>query len=312
MSHRDLDAAGIHDSRMRDSYERCRRLNASHGKTYYLATLLLPPAKRPYVHALYGFARYADEIVDDLSSTLSDEEKAQWLDGWGEQFLADLERGSSEDEVCMAVVDTVRTWGIPTEHFTAFLHSMRMDLTVTEYPTYQDLHEYVYGSAAVIGLQMVPILEPASAEAYDRAMDLGIAFQLANFIRDVGEDLHRGRVYLPIDELAAYGVTRNDLEARIATEPIKDALRFQVSRVRELQERSRDGVSMLHPSSRACIEAASTLYCGIVDQVEKIDYEVFRQRAKVPMSRRLAVALPAWQRARRARRTYGSGFVRST
>ena len=311
MSSRDLDAAGIVDPQMRASYERCRRLNAAHGKTYYLATLLLPPAKRPYVHALYGFARYADEIVDDLDSTLSEDQKAQWLDGWGQQFLADLEAGSSEDEVCMAVVDTVRTWDIPTEHFTAFLHSMRMDLTVTEYRTFQDLHEYVYGSAAVIGLQMVPILEPTSTEAYDRAMELGIAFQLANFIRDVGEDLQRGRVYLPMDELAEYGVTRADLEARIATTPIKDALRFQVRRVRELQDRSRDGVSMLHPSSRPCIEAASTLYCGIVDQVEAIDYEVFRQRAKVPMSRRLSVALPAWQRARRARRAFGSGFVRA-
>ncbi|MFM8896438.1 MAG: phytoene/squalene synthase family protein [Actinomycetales bacterium] len=312
MSSRDLDAAGIRDPRMRASYERCRRLNAAHGKTYYLATLLLPPAKRPYVHALYGFARYADEIVDDLDSTLSDEQKADWLGSWGDQFLADLAEGSSRDEVCMAVVDTVRTWDIPTEHFTAFLHSMRMDLTVTEYPTYQDLYEYVYGSAAVIGLQMVPILEPTAQVAYDRAMELGIAFQLANFIRDVGEDLDRGRVYLPLQELAEHGVTRADLERRVATPEIKQALRFQVSRVRELQDRSRDGVEMLHPSSRACIEAASTLYCGIVDQVEAIDYEVFRQRAKVPTSRRLAVAVPAWRRARQARRAYGSGFVRTT
>ena len=308
---KELDAAGIRDASVRASYERCKRLNAQHGKTYYLATLLLPPEKRPYVHALYGFARYADEIVDDLSSTLTDAEKAEWLGRWGDGILADLRRGRSHDPVGRALVDTVLTWDIPLEHFEAFLHSMRMDLTITEYPTYQDLHEYVYGSAAVIGLQMVPILEPASAEAYDRAMDLGIAFQLANFIRDVGEDLHRGRVYLPIDELAAYGVTRADLEARIATDPIKEALRFQVARVRQLQERSRDGVLMLHPSSRACIEAASTLYCGIVDQVEAIDYEVFRQRAKVPMSRRLSVALPAWRRARRARRAYGSGFVRT-
>lgn len=311
MSSRDLDAAGIRDPLMRASYERCRQLNAAHGKTYYLATLLLPPAKRPYVHALYGFARYADEIVDDLASTLTEEQKADWLGEWGDRFLQDLERGSSADEVCMAVVDTVQTWQIPTEHFTAFLHSMRMDLTVTQYQTYEDLHEYVYGSAAVIGLQMVPILEPTTPQAYDRAMDLGIAFQLANFIRDVAEDLDRGRVYLPLQELAAYGVSRADLERRVATPEVKEALRFQVARVRQLQERSRDGVQMLHPSSQPCIEAASTLYCGIADQVEAIDYEIFRERAKVPTSRRLAVALPAWRRARRARRAYGSGFVRT-
>lgn len=302
MSTRELDAAGIADPHLRESYEVCRQLNAAHGKTYYLATLLLPPAKRPYVHALYGFARYADEIVDDLSSTLSDADKAAWLGEWGQAFLDDLERGWSDDPVCRAVVDTVQRWSIPREHFEAFLHSMTMDLTVTEYRTYEDLYEYVYGSAAVIGLQMVPILEPTSPEAYDRATDLGVAFQLANFVRDVGEDLYRGRVYLPLDELAEHGVTRADLEQRVATPPIKAALADQIARVRMLEERSRPGVQMLHPTSRDCIEAARVLYCGIVDEVERQDYEVFTHRATVPMRRRLAVAGPAWVRAVRARR----------
>lgn len=301
VSSRELNAAGIIDPTLRASYERCRELNAAHGKTYYLATLLLPPAKRPYVHALYGFARYADEIVDDLSSNLSQQEKADWLGSWGDAFLSDVRRGQSNDPVCQAVVDTVLTWDIPLEHFEAFLHSMRMDLTVDTYATYDDLFEYVYGSAAVIGLQMVPILEPSDPEAYDRAQDLGVAFQLANFIRDVGEDLDRGRVYLPLDELAEHGVTREDLEKRVATPAIKEALREQIARVRRLEERSRVGITMLNPDSQPCIEAARVLYCGIVDEVENIDYEVFTARATVPMRRRLAVAGPAWLRALRAR-----------
>ena len=298
----ELDAAGIRDASLRASYERCKRLNAQHGKTYYLATLLLPQRKRPYVHALYGFARYADEIVDDLSSSLSDQEKADWLGRWGDDILGDIRRGRSHDPVGRALVDTVRTWDIPIEHFEAFLHSMRMDLTVTEYADYPALFEYVYGSAAVIGLQMVPILEPRSPEAYDRAMDLGVAFQLANFIRDVGEDLYRGRVYLPLDELAEHGVTRADLERRVATPQIKSALAAQIARVRLLEERSRPGIALLSPDSQPCIEAARVLYCGIVDEVEKIDYDVFDQRATVPLRRRLAVAGPAWARAVRARR----------
>ena len=304
---RELDAARITDPYLRESYERCRRLNAEYGKTYYLATLLLPPAKRPYVHALYGFARYADEIVDDLESSLTPEQRATWLREWGDAFLADVERGWSDDPVCQAVVDTVQTWDIPREHFTAFLHSMTMDLTVTEYRTYEDLYEYVYGSAAVIGLQMVPILEPSGPEAYNRATDLGVAFQLANFIRDVGEDLDRGRVYLPLDELAEFGVSRADLEMRVATPAIKAALAQQVARVRMLEERSRPGIDMLHPSSRDCINAARVLYCGIVDEVERQDFDVFSRRATVPMRRRLAVAGPAWARAVRARRHYGVG-----
>lgn len=307
MSRRDLDRAGITDPAMRASYERCRELNAAHGKTYYLATLLLPPAKRPYVHALYGFARYADEIVDDLASTLSEQEKADLLGSWGERFFDDLRRGRSDDPVCAAVVDTVQRWDIPVEHFEAFLTSMRMDLTVTEYATYDDLYTYVYGSAAVIGLQMVPILEPMDPAAYDRAKDLGVAFQLANFVRDVGEDLERGRVYLPMEDLATFGVTRADLERRVVTPEIRALLEFQIQRVRRLEESSREGIAMLHPSSQPCIEAARILYCGIVDAVEDIDYQVFTTRATVPTSRRLAVAIPAWQRAVAARRQYGEG-----
>lgn len=302
MSQRELDAAGITDLALRQSYERCRILNAQHGKTYYLATLLLPPHKRPFVHALYGFARYADEIVDDLSSTLSDQQKSEWLGTWGAKFLEDVRRGHSDDPICMAVVDTVNRWNIPLAHFEAFLHSMQMDLTVTEYQTFDDLHEYVYGSAAVIGLQMVPILEPSDQRAYEHAMQLGIAFQLANFIRDVGEDLQRGRVYLPLNELADFGVTRSDLEKRVLTPAITAALAFQIQRVRRLEEQSRPGIAMLAPDAQPCIEAARILYCGIVDAVEDIGYDVFNKRATVSLARRLSVALPAWVRAVRARR----------
>jgi phytoene synthase len=302
--------AGITDPDLIASYEVCRKLNAQHGKTYYLATLLLPPGKRPYVHALYGFARYADEIVDDLASNLSEAEKAQWLRGWGEKFMQDVRAGTSDDSVCRAVVDTVQRWDIPLDHFDAFLHSMTMDLTVTEYQSFDDLYEYVYGSAAVIGLQMIPILEPSDPEAYERAKDLGVAFQLANFIRDVNEDLDRGRVYLPLDELARFGVTRADLEKRELTPEIKAALRHQIDRVRRLDLESKPGIEMLHPSSRDCIEAARVLYCGIADRVEEIDYQVFTKRAKVPLRTRFWVAFPAWRRARKARRKYGPGQVR--
>ena len=299
MSKRDLDAAGITDPALMQSYELCRQLNAKHGKTYYLATLLLPPAKRPYVHALYGFARYADEIVDDLASTLTESEKAEALKTWGDKFLAEYESGATDDPICLAVLDTVRRWNIPREHFEAFLHSMTMDLTVGTYQTYEDLHEYVYGSAAVIGLQMVPILEPSDQQAYEHAMQLGIAFQLANFIRDVDEDLDRGRIYLPLSELAQFGVTPEILNQRVATPEVKAALKFQIARVRELEEKSRAGIQMLSPAGQPCIETARILYCGIVNAVEGIDYEVFNKRAKVSLARRLQVALPAWWQARK-------------
>jgi phytoene synthase len=298
----ELDASGITDPALRASYAECKRLNSLHGKTYYLATLLLPPAKRPFVHALYGFARYADEIVDDLASTLSPQEKADVLRTWSSGVLSDLSAGKSNDAVGAALVDTVSRFNIPHQHFVDFLHSMEMDLTVSTYANYEALSEYVYGSAAVIGLEMVPILGALSDDAYESAKKLGIAFQLANFIRDVGEDLDRGRIYLPLDELAAHGVTEEMLYKRVLTPEIIQALKFQIARVRQLQAEAAPGIDLLHATSRPCIRAASELYCGIVDEVEAIGYDIFNRRAKTSTARRLRVAGKAYIQALSARR----------
>lgn len=299
LSLRELEAAGITDPQMQQSYQLCRKLNAQHGKTYFLATRLLPPAKRPFVHALYGFARYADEIVDDLASTLTPAQKAAALTSWGDQVMTDLRRGQSNDPVAAALVDTVNRWRIPLEHFEAFLDSMKMDLTITQYQTFDDLYKYVYGSAAVIGLQMVPILEPISDDAYEPAKDLGVAFQLANFIRDVGEDLERGRIYLPIEDLKKFGISVAEFKRRIVTPQIRELLKYEIARVRDLEKRSVPGIQLLSPSSQPCINAARILYCGIVDAVEDIDYQVFDKRAKVGLGKRIRVAGKAWQEARK-------------
>jgi len=297
----ELNAAGITDPQLRASYSECKRLNSLHGKTYYLATLLLPASKRPFVHALYGFARYADEIVDDLASTLTPQEKAEVLRTWSSEVLCGLETGNSSDLVGRALIDTVQRFDIPHQHFVDFLHSMEMDLTVTEYQTFDDLYEYVYGSAAVIGLQMVPILGGDTVNSLEAAKNLGVAFQLANFIRDVGEDLDRGRIYLPLQELAEHGVTRQMLEARKLTPEIVNALKFQIARVRQLQKAAEPGIALLDKTSQPCIRAASELYCGIVDEVEKIGYDIFNKRATTSTARRARVALAAYISAVAAR-----------
>ena len=299
MSLRELVAAGITDPKLQQSYQLCRKLNAQHGKTYFLATRLLPPGKRPFGHALYGFARYADEIVDDLASTLTIEQKTEALSSWGDQVLNELRQGSSTDPVAAALVDTVNRWQIPIAHFEAFLKSMKMDLNVTQYSTYDDLYEYVYGSAAVIGLQMVPILEPLSDDAYEPAKDLGIAFQLANFIRDVGEDLERGRIYLPIEDLTKFDITVDEFKERKVTKKVEALLKYEIARVRELEKNAIPGIKLLSPASQPCIDAARILYCGIVDAVEAIEYQVFDKRAKVDLRRRLKVAGQAWLEARK-------------
>jgi phytoene synthase len=272
------------------SYEECKRLNALHGKTYYLATLLLPAKKRPPVHALYGFARYADEIVDDLASTLSDEEKAVELRTWGSGVLDDLRRGQSDDLIGRALVDTVSKYSIPLDYFEAFMKSMEMDLTITRYNNYEELMTYVYGSAVVIGLEMLPILGYSDPRAIEAATALGTAFQLANFIRDIGEDIDRGRIYMPLDELSRFGVSEEMLLKRQMTPQIVEAIKFQIARVRDLQRTADAGIKYLDPISRPCIRAASELYCGIVDEIEANGYDIFNKRATTSTFRRLRVA----------------------
>ena len=297
MTARALDAAGIEDPQLRAAFETCRKLHQRYGRTYYLATQLLPLAKRPYVWALYGFARYADEFVDSLTDPHPEQ-----LVTWSHAFFDTLGSGETDDPVCLAMTHTMRRWQIPRTYVEAFLESMKMDITINRYPTYADLERYMYGSAAVIGLQLLPILEPLAPEAGARARTLGEAFQMSNFIRDVGEDLRRGRIYLPLEDLDAFGVTEEALQQRTVTAPVRELIRFEIERTRRLYAFAEPGIDMLHPTSRDCIRTAFTLYGGILDAVEESHYQVLSRRVEVPLTRRLQVVVPALRRARTVRR----------
>jgi phytoene synthase len=314
MGRRELDAAGITDPALRAGYARCRASNARHGRTYFLATLLLPVAKRPFVHALYGFARHVDDLVDDLDPRMSSPERSERLIRWSEDFLAELDWGASSDPVRRAVIDTATRWQIPHRYFADFLESMRMDLTVSSYATYDDLLRYMWGSAGVIGLQMLPILGRADASTpWDElercAVDLGYAFQLTNFLRDVREDLRRGRVYLPQSSLDRFGVTRARLARGVADGPIRNLVAADIERARELYRSARPGIDLVEPTSRDCLHTALTLYSGILDEIEGADYDVFSTRVSVGLRRRAGVGVAAYLRARRSRKTHSDSVT---
>lgn len=294
---RALDAAGIVDPFLREAYERCRLVNAQHGKTYYLSALLLPADRRPHVYALYAFSRTADEFVDDLQSP-----DPEGLLRWGADALRSLRTGTSADPVVAATAHTVRTFGIDVALFEDFLAAMRQDITTTRYRTFEDLRGYMWGSAAVIGLMMLPLLGPLDDRARDHAVALGEAFQLANFIRDVGEDLQRGRVYLPTQDLDRFGVRVEDLGAGVVTARIRALLAFEIARTRELYRFAAQGVPLVRPESRPCLVTAIRLYGGILDEVERAGYQVLTRRVAVPPRTRIAVAAPQLARAIRARR----------
>lgn len=275
------------------SYALCREFNRRHGTTYYWSTQVLPSVKRHHVHALYAFARYADDIVDEIPAQGGRDvpvcERERALADFGDRFFADLEAGRSDDPVLKAVVHTVRAFDIDPDPFRRFLRSMTMDLTIAAYDTWDDLLDYMDGSAAVIGEMMLPILEPPDvAAALPHARDLGNAFQLTNFLRDIDEDLDRGRQYVPQDDLKRFGV---DLSDRRVDDAFVDLMRFEIDRCRELYTSAEIGIAMLPSRSASCIRAAHRLYSGILDQIEAADYDVFARRVSVRTTTKLATAI---------------------
>lgn len=303
----ELDAAGVREPALREAYRHCRELNARHGRTFYLATKLLAPAQRPAVHALYGFARRADDIIDDFDPNQCTAERADRLQQLAVALFNGLAKGqpTGDDPAMAAVVHSAQTYAIAWELFDDFLGSMRMDLTVTDYPDRAALNRYMHGSAEVIGLELLPVLGTVSPpeEAAPYAAALGKAFQLTNFLRDVDEDLQRGRIYLPADELASYGVDRDLLmwchtHGRTDTR-VRRALVDQHATTRRIYDYAAHGIALLHPRSRPCVAAALTLYSEILERIERIDFAIFSQRATVSNTRRVQVAtvglLKAWR-----------------
>ena len=288
------------------AYASCRDLHRKHGRSYYLATRVLPAWKRRHVHALYGFTRYTDDIVDAIGGAESPQpgpERAQWLGQWAGQFYAAVEGGETPAEpVLRAVQHTIASFNLPLADFDSFFTSMRMDLHVRGYADYSALLEYMKGSAAAIGTMMLPILlapddEPgpvpmaAFAAAHRPACQLGLAFQLTNFIRDVAEDLGRSRVYLPAADLQRFGVHRDDLAAPSASPAVRRLIAFEIERARGHYRNALPGLAVLPPRSRRCVRLAYAVYGAILDRIEQAGCDVLAGRAIVPRRQRAAAVV---------------------
>ncbi|MGI8675602.1 MAG: phytoene/squalene synthase family protein [Nocardioidaceae bacterium] len=273
------------DSQLAASYRRCERLTWRYGTTYYWGALLLPTQSRRHVHAVYALCRLADDVVDDMRGDVG--QRRDGLAGFRTRFSADLAAGASDDPVLAAVVHTVRTCGIDPECFDRFFDAMAMDLDVATYDTWDDLLGYMEGSAAVIGEMMLPVLRPLDPAAFQPARSLGLAFQLTNFLRDVGEDLDRGRVYVPQEDLTRFGA---DPWQRRADPAWRALMRFEIERCRLLYAHADEGVAMLPPRSARCVSTARALYSRILEQIERADSDVFARRARVPTWRKAALA----------------------
>ncbi|HUF97908.1 MAG TPA: phytoene/squalene synthase family protein [Ilumatobacter sp.] len=285
-----MNAAAISGVDLAAAYEHCRRYHRWHGRTFYVATNLLPAAIRRHVWALYSFARYADDIVDEPQWAGRRDESLASLK---QRFTADVTTGSSSHPLLAATIDTMLRYDLGIEPFERFFAAMERDLYPLPFADWSEVLQYMDGSAAVIGEMMLPVLRPSDpGAAAEPARQLGRAFQLTNFLRDIGEDLGRGRVYLPSDELAQFGV---DLGRREVTPEFVALMQFQIGRARDLYQAAEPGIRMLHGRSAACVALAARMYAALLADIERHDYDVFTRRATVaPLRRAKLYVLPAW------------------
>lgn len=267
-----------------------RALNQRHGKTYYLASLLLSPGSRPYVFALYGFCRYVDDIVDVDND--DPEVRLHKVDAFRYRFLAEARQGDSDDPILAAVITTIDHFGMPIEYFERFLASMRQDFIVNRYRSIEELLAYMDGSAAVIGEMMLPILGAHDPAARAPARALGNAFQMTNFLRDINEDLDRGRIYIPEEDIERFRAW-DAFDSRTVTDGFRELMAFEITRTRGWYADSFVGDDYLRGRALRCIRAARSIYAAILDEIERYDYDVFSVRAVVDMKARLKLLVRA-------------------
>ncbi len=271
------------DAALRTAYKQAEKVTAQHSKSFYLASGLLPEEKRAAVRALYAFCRTVDDIVDESL----DAERESQLDYW--RAMVETSRFTDQDRIAVAWADTLTRYHIPRHYALQLIDGVARDLFQSRYQTFADLATYCYGVASTVGLMSMYIIGFAANEAVPYAIKLGVALQMTNILRDIGEDYRNGRLYLPREELIFYGIHESDIAAGRVTENWRQFMRFQIERTRQLYRESWPGVKMLEREGQLAVGAASVFYQGILDQIEKSGYDVFTRRA----------SLSAWGKVRR-------------
>ncbi|HLO30047.1 MAG TPA: phytoene/squalene synthase family protein [Anaerolineales bacterium] len=271
------------DASLHKAYKQAEKITAQHSKSFYLASGLLPEEKRSAVRALYAFCRTVDDIVDEFSQA----QRNRQLDYW--RRMVETASFADNDLVAAAWADTLTRYHIPHHYALQLIDGVARDLFQTRYQTFDELATYCYGVASTVGLMSMYIVGFKNTDAIPFAIKLGVALQMTNILRDVGEDYTNGRLYLPREELAFYGIQESDIAKGCVTNNWRQFMKFQIERTRQLYEESWAGVRLLERDGQLAVRAASVFYQGILTEIEKNDYDVFKQRA----------SLSIWEKARR-------------
>ena len=281
----DLDAA----------YDLCRRITKAEAKNFYYAFRTLPAVKRRAIYAAYAFCRLCDDISDE---DMSHEERLDGFRGVRES-LARAHQGWLEEPVFAALGDSATRFGVPWEHFDEIVTGVEMDLDISRYRTFDDLREYCHKVASVVGLVSIRIFghdDHPEVETY--AVDLGLAMQLTNILRDIKEDAGRDRVYIPQDELRRFGCSEADLTNGVVNASFRELMRFQVGRAREFFESGRKLIPLLEPDARACTAVLIGVYGSVLNRIEAADYDVFSKRVSLSTGEKLVTMAKLWAMSR--------------
>lgn len=287
---RSLMARREQEPTLEQDYAHCQAVQRAHGVSYYFATRFFPLEMRRAVHALYGFVRYPDQWVDCPDSETCPAAIREQLDAYERDFIRAVCGQPVSLPPLRAFADVVHRYKIPLRYPLEFLDAMRMDLTRTRYANYGDLQTYTWGSASVVGVMMCYILGATQSEALQRAATMGLAMQLTNFLRDVGEDWQRGRVYLPQDELQRFGISEAQIAQGVVDDCWRALMRFHIDRCRTLYADAEQGIALLPREVQYPVLLGGRLYARILHAIERNDYDVFRQRARTTRAEKLTLA----------------------
>jgi phytoene synthase len=267
-----------------DAYAHCREVTRQASKSFSLAARLLPPGKRRAVEALYAFARTSDDLVDEH------DEPATALETWITQAHG---RVPSDELLLVAWMDTCVQYGLPRTLADELLAGVAMDLSIDRYATFADLRLYCYRVASVVGLLVMHIVgHLPGADTY--AVELGIALQLTNILRDVGEDAARGRIYLPQEDLERFGVAEAEILSGVRTDRFRALMRWEIARAEALYQASWPGIALLHRDGQMAVAAAALLYRAILPKIIANDYDVWNKRAFVSPREKLQALPRIW------------------
>ncbi len=280
------------ESDLKAAYDHCQRVTRAEAKNFYYAFRTLPSRKRRAIYAAYAFCRLCDDIAD---GDLPLDEKSRLLDETRARLGSDANAG--RHPVFLALHDTIEAFDIPVRHFHEIIDGVEMDLTTTRYGTFEELRVYCYRVASAVGLVCIEIFGYEDGRTREYAVDMGLAMQLTNIIRDVREDSLRGRIYVPLDELRRFGYTEQDLEQGVVNEEFHGLMKHQAARAREQFERGRRIVPLLPADSRACLALLHGVYSRILDRIEESGFDVYSRRVGLATHEKLLLLARLWAAA---------------